>query len=262
MGSLMNSLLGKEIDLENITCLFDNKEHQIYWLGIDNETAFRCNVYLIKSGDEALIIDPGSRGFFEQVKRRALEIVGINNIKGLILCHQDPDVSASMTDWLDLKSDLLIISSNRTNVLLPHYGKDDYNFYSIDDEKKYLFSTGYELEFVEAPFLHFPGAFVTYDKESMFLFSGDIWAALDIEWKLVVDDFASHINNMNLFHIDYMASNIAARGFVKRVENKTIESILPQHGSIINKNNVQDALEYLRELKCGTDIIYGDINAC
>lgn len=260
MASLIDSHKGEEIDLEHITCLFEEDDFQIYWLGIDNETAFRCNVYMIKSGNEALIIDPGSRGFFEQVKRRALEVASLDEIKGLVLCHQDPDVSASMIDWLDLKEDLVIYSTDRTNVLLPHYGKDEYNFYSVNAEKTYTFSNGREIEFVEAPFLHFPGAFVTYDKSSKFLFSGDIWAALDIEWNLVVDDFASHINNMNLFHIDYMASNIAARGFVNRIENKEIDGILPQHGSIISKENVEDALEYLRELRCGTDIIYGDID--
>ena len=126
-------------------------------------------------------------------------------------------------------------------------------------EKTYTFNNGRVLEFVEAPFLHFPGAFTTYDLSSKFLFSGDIWAALDIQWDLVVDDFESHIDNMNLFHIDYMASNKAARGFVSNIEDKEIDGILPQHGSIINKENVVGALDYLRELRCGTDIIYRDL---
>ncbi len=166
-----------------------------------------------------------------------------------------------MIDWLELKDDLKIISSDRTNVLLPHYGREDYIFYSINENPIYTFENGHELEFVEAPFLHFPGAFVTLDKTSNFLFSGDIWAALDIEWNLVVDNFEMHTNNMNLFHIDYMASNIATRGFVNKIEDKKIDAILPQHGSIINKKNVNNALNYLKELRCGADIIYGDISA-
>ncbi len=259
MGSLINKHIGKKIDVEKITCLYEEKDYQIFWLGIDNKTAFRCNVYMIKSGNEALIVDPGSRGFFEQVKKRALEIASIDEIKGLILCHQDPDVSASMIDWLDLKENLIIYSSDRTNVLLPHYGKEDYSYYSINQESTYTFENGHVLEFVEAPFLHFPGAFTTYCKTSRFLFSGDIWAALDSEWNLVVDDFETHSNNMDLFHIDYMASNIAAQGFVNKIEDKEIAAILPQHGSIINKKNVENALNYLRELRCGTDIIYGDL---
>lgn len=260
MGSMIDKYIGEEIDLEEVTCLYENGEHKIYWLGIDNETAFRCNAYLIKSQNEAIIVDPGSREFFEVVKRRVLQVAKLEDIVGIIACHQDPDVCASMVDWLELKPDITIMTTDRTNVLLPHYGNSEYEFYSVNQNPNYTFKSGFTINFIEAPFLHFAGAFTTYDVDSGFLFSGDIWAALDIEWNLVVDDFEKHLANMNLFNIDYMASNIAARGFVKKLENVNIESILPQHGSIINKTYVKDALEYLRTLKCGTDIIYGDID--
>lgn len=261
MSDYINEYVGKSLDLQNVTKLYESESHSIYWLGIDNETAFRCNVYLIKSGDEAVIIDPGSRAFFNKVKSRVEQILPATKITGLILCHQDPDVSASMIDWLDINSNLIIYTTDRTHVLLPHYGRDDYTFYSVNIMKTLVFESGFELEFIEAPFLHFAGAFATYDKSSKFLFSGDVWAALDIDWELVVTDFEKHIDNMNLFHIDYMASNIAARGFAKKIENKEINAILPQHGSIIGPLHVKGAIEYLKELKCGTDIVYGDVDA-
>jgi len=91
------------------------------------------------------------------------------------------------------------------------------------------------------------------------MFSGDIWAALDIDWSLIVKDFDAHADKMDLFHKDYMASNIAARGFVESIENLTINAIFPQHGSIISGDYVVPALDYLRNLKCGTDIIYANL---
>ena len=124
----------------------------------------------------------------------------------------------------------------------------------------YQFKSGNKLKFVEAPFLHFSGAFTTYDMVSKFLFSGDIWAALDLDWKLIVEDWELHTMNMDLFNVDYMASNVAARGFVKRLDGLDIEAILPQHGSIISKNYVKEAIDYLYNLKCGTDIIYADLD--
>lgn len=261
MGSMIGDFIGQEISLENTTCLYKNGEHEIYWLGIDNETAFRCNAYLIKSGDEAIIVDPGSREFFEVVKKRVLQVTKLENIIGIIACHQDPDVCASMVDWLKIKDDIMILTTDRTNVLLPHYGNSDYEFYSVNQHKQFTFKSGFELDFIEAPFLHFAGAFTTYDKDSKFLFSGDIWAALDIEWNLVVDDFDAHTANMNLFNIDYLASNIATKGFVRRLKGKEINAILPQHGSIINTNFVPNAIEYLENLRCGIDIVYGDISS-
>jgi flavorubredoxin len=228
-------------------------------LGIDDETAFRCNAYLIKDGHEYFVIDPGSRSFFEQVKSRVAQITDPLNVSGIIVCHQDPDVAASMVDWLELNENITIYSTARANVLLPHYGRSDYSFYDVSENPIYTFKSGRELKFIEAPFLHFPGAFTTYDLTSKFLFTGDIFAALDTSWNLVVDDFEEHKMNLDLFHIDYMASNIAARGFVRRVENIEIEAILPQHGSIISSKDVKEALKYLNELKCGLDLIYSDL---
>jgi flavorubredoxin len=118
------------------------------------------------------------------------------------------------------------------------------------------FPSGRQLRFIEAPFLHFPGAFTTYDEATRFLFSGDIWAALDLDWTLVAEDFSDHPSRMDLFHIDYMASNAAARGFVNRLHGVQIEAILPQHGSIIPTAHVPAAIDYLRNLRCGLDILY------
>jgi hypothetical protein len=56
-----------------------------------------------------------------------------------------------------------------------------------------------------------------------------------------------------------MASNAAARGFVNRLDGVPIDAILPQHGSIIGSGHVADALDYLRELECGTDVLYPDL---
>lgn len=257
--TLLDSYAGKEIDLETITPLYKNKSHEIYWLGIDDETAFRCNTYLIRDNDEYILVDPGSRLFFEKVKERVAQITDPANVKSLIVCHQDPDVAASVIDWLNFNPEILIISSARTNVLLPHYGTSDYEFYDISEEKSFTFKSGRILQFIEAPFLHFPGAFTTYDEESSFLLSGDIWAALDTDWNLVTSDFERHKMNMNLFHLDYMASNIATRGYVRQLEYINIEAILPQHGSIIPHKFVSEAREYLRTLKCGLDLIYSDL---
>ena len=263
LRNLENLQIPIEELLQSPTLLYDNKQnHQIFWLGIPEETAFRCNSYLIVSGEEAILVDPGSTPFFDFVKQRVEEIIPIHQLKGLVLCHQDPDVAGSMTNWLALKPDLKIISSDRTQVLLPHFGISNYEFYSIgeDNEFSFTFESGKRLKFIEAPFLHFPGAFTTYDEESQYLFSGDIWAALDINWKLIVDDFEEHEMKLDLFHLDYMASNIASKGYAMKIQDMKVEAILPQHGSIIPKKFVIDAIKYLEDLRCGLDIVYPELS--
>lgn len=247
------------IQLDRPTPLYRDKGHAIYWLGITDVTAFRCNTYLIHDGDEAILVDPGSKGFFGQVRDRVAQILPAERVSGMVLCHQDPDVAASMVDWLDVNPAIRVFTTPRTQVLLPHYGRHDYDYYDVSANPVYPLPSGSKLRFIAAPFLHFPGAFVTYDTASRYLLSGDIWAALDLDWTLIVDSFDEHISKMNLFHLDYMASNLAARGFVRNLDGLPIDAILPQHGSIIGSEHVSAALDYLRNIRCGTDIIYADI---
>ena len=243
--------------------LFEEGDYKIYWLGLNEESAFRVNVYLVVSGEEAVIIDPGNRNFFEPIKKEVEIILGdINRVVGAVFCHQDPDVAASVVDWLEILPEMQIITTPRTNVLLPFYGiKGKYNFFDVTKEG-FLFKNGRFLEFVEAPFLHFPGAFTTYCPTSQFLFSGDIFAALDIEWSLIVEEFETHKMAMDLFSKDYFASNIATKGFAMKIENLEIDAILPQHGSILPKKFVADAISYLKELQCGLDLIYPYLKDC
>jgi flavorubredoxin len=242
------------------TPLYGHDDHVIYWLGIPEDTAFRCNAYLLVDGKEAILVDPGGRDAFSFVKNRVSQILEPANISAMILSHQDPDIAGSMCDWLNLNPGIRVIAGSRTHILLPHYGKAEYNMFNITDDPVWLFATGKKLRFIESPYLHAPGAFTTYDETSGFLFSGDIWAAVDMDWRLVVEDFNRHVMKMNLFHLDYMSSNIAARGFADKIRGLSINAILPQHGSVIPGIFTGKAIDYLARLRCGTDLIYPDLN--
>lgn len=254
--NLIPQLNNQTLDANQAIRLFQQNDFNIWWLGIPEPTAFRSNTYLIQSSDQALLIDPGHRAYFQPVCERIATILPPEQLTGIILCHQDPDVAASVVDWLEIVPDLEIISSPRTNVLLPYYGISDYRFFDIVENPQFIFNSGHKIQFIESPFLHFSGAFTSYDCTSNMLFSGDIWAAIQLSWQLIVADFEEHIQFLDLFHIDYMASNIACRGYIERIKDLNINAILPQHGSIIDATNVPAALKYLNQLRCGTDIIY------
>ena len=236
--------------------LFDDGVHRVYWTGISDETAFRCNSYLIQSGDEALVVDPGNRRYFPAVRDTVATLVEPASVSAMILCHQDPDVAASMIDWLELNPDMLVLTSARAHVLLAHYGAQGYRKQDTARDDRYVLRSGRELRFLPAPFLHFAGAMATYDASSRFLLSGDVWAALDTDWRLIVRDFEQHTVKLDLFHVDYMASNVATRGFARSLAGLQIDAILPQHGSIIAHPDVRAAIDYLENLQCGTDLIY------
>ena len=247
------------INLEEPTLLFDENDHRIFWLGIDEDTVFRCNTYLICDQKQSVIIDPGGRNSFDWVKQRVEQVLPAAEVSGLVLCHQDPDVAASMVQWLQVNPDIQIIASPRAKVLLPYFGAEEFRYFDVEAEPEFSMASS-SLQFIPAPFLHSPMAIATFDQASGFLFTGDVFAAIDADWSLFVKDFEAHKNKMNLFHIEYMASNIATNGFVNAIDDLPITAMLPQHGSIIPQQFVADAKDYMRDLECGLDILYPELS--
>jgi len=241
---------------EDAVLLIDKGIHQVYWVGTASSKALRSNIYLIKDGEEGILIDVGSRVEFNDTVRRIKQIMPIYNIKRIFANHQDPDVTSAMIDWLQLNPEIEIITSPNINILIQHYIPDgkSYNYFNTEINKTLTLKSGAVLEFIPSPFMHSPGAVTIYNHSTQTLFSGDIWAAISLEWKLILeDDFNLHVENMDFFHQDYIASNKAARNFLIQLKDKNINNIMPQHGSILPKKSVKDALFYLKNLKCGID---------
>ncbi|MDX8403729.1 MAG: MBL fold metallo-hydrolase [Mariprofundaceae bacterium] len=254
----------RQIDItqafDNPTILYDDEGHAVYWLGINEPTAFRTNTYLIHDGDEAILVDPGHRAFFQRVKDRVAQVLPPEHVTGLILCHQDPDVAASMTDWLEINPGMKIYTTPRTQILIQHYGRSDYLYVDVEDKAELVLPSGACLKFIPAPFLHFPGAFTTYDATAHGLFTGDVFSSLGVGVRLWAEDFTELRGNMRLFHTEYMASNIATRGFTRQLDGLDIEILLPQHGCLIGSENVHPAIDWLAQLQCGTDLVYPDLS--
>jgi len=261
MGLKIGQLKEENIDLSKPVVLYEEENHTVAWVGSSEESIFRCNAYLISSGDKNVLIDPGGIQHFEQVKSRVKELIGSEqNVTHIVSHHQDPDVAGSIPKWLEINPKIEIITTPRTKVLLPYYGFDGSSVKWLDvsplDDTFLKLDDSSVLVFLSSPFLHFPDAFVTYDSRAKLLFSGDIFAAIQKKWELIVKDFEKHKLEMMYFHVYYMASNKALRYFVEKVKPFEIDAIIPQHGSIIPKEFVKEALSFLENLKCGIDLLY------
>ncbi|WP_297445040.1 MBL fold metallo-hydrolase [Desulfurobacterium sp.] len=258
----IENLKNGNINLNEPVLLFDDGEEQIYWVGSSENFIFRCNAYLVRMPGVNVLIDPGGIQHFDQVRKRVSEVINPSEVTHIVSHHQDPDVAGSIPLWLKENPELTVVTTPRTKVLLPYYGFDRngvkwLDVSTMDDTILKGNKKGFGIQFLSAPFLHFPDAFASYDIRSGFLFSGDIFAAIQQEWELVVTDWERHKIEMMYFHIYYMASNKATRYFANKLRPYRIEAIIPQHGSIIPKEFVPNAIEFLEELKCGIDLLEG-----
>lgn len=227
----------------------------IFWIGwAEKEGALRSNPYLIKDGDEVVLIDPGSVPHFPIVLQKVAQLAPLKNIKHIILHHQDPDLCGNTPRFEELVyglgGKLKIVTHSRAWFLIPFYGTRS-EYYRVDEEGwKLTLNSGRTLRFIFTPYLHFPGAIMTYDEKSKILFSSDIFGGISYDWSLFAKEW--YIEAVKAFHENYMSHPDYLRTVMEKLERLDISMICPQHGSIIPHDKVREYIGVLKNLPCGS----------
>ncbi len=249
----------------------------IYWVGFYEESSnFHCNPYLIMDGDEAILIDGGSRPDFAEVMMKILQ-TGIRpeQIVALIYQHPDPDLCGSMPNMIDLctNPDLAIFSNPMNHMFINYYiGKERRRLLKPIDSGGKLTFKNRTLEFYGTPFAHCSGSFVTYDRKTKTLFSSDIFGSYSTEWDLfarLADECPACVDyehcpnkrsycplpDLLLFHRKIMPSCKALAFAMKVIQDIDIQILAPQHGNVFtNKRDIDFLIKTLGSLdKVGID---------
>lgn len=219
----------------------------------------QTNQHVIIHGGEALLLDPGGTKLYTKVFKEWSKEAGGAKLTKLFLSHQDPDIVASLNGWL-MVTDAEAYCSVLWRHFIPHFGSDKLVYervQPIPDEGMVLNLGGADLWVVPAHFLHSVGNFQIYDPQSKILYTGDLAVSLGQDER-EVKDFDAHIPLMEMFHTRYMSSTAALRGWVKMVRGMDVETIAPQHGSMLRgREMVGRFLDWCDTLECGIDAMPG-----
>lgn len=228
---------------------------EIHWVGFyDQQAHLHCNPYLLMDDEDNVLFDPGSIPHFPIVMRKVIDLVNPGDITAVIAAHQDPDVCGNLAVLEDVinRPELKVVAHINTVRLIRHYGVHS-DFYPVDEhDYKLTLKSGRVLEFLFTPYLHSPGAIMTYDPKTRSLFTSDVFGAIGEEWSLFAK--GDYLHAMKAWHQNYMPCNQILRACMKRLKKLDIDRILPQHGSVLEGDQVQAAIDYLMELPCGIDL--------
>lgn len=231
----------------------------IFHLGVQDSTNSFANIpYLITSGEEAVLIDPGSAKpeFFEVVLKKIKGVIDIKKIKYMIVQHQDPDLCAALPLFEPLiAEDYKIITPLECKVLGQHYNvKTDLT--TVDDGETLTFGAGRTFTFAMTPYCHFVGSMVTYDSQTKTVFSSDAFGGFSAGNELYAT--SAYPIQLTAFLGEYLGSKKALEYALKRLEQLAvklgIELICPQHGCLIPKESIPAFLEAAHALEVGGQI--------
>lgn len=233
---------------------------KVWWVGqYMPDDLFQCNAYLIEHGDQSVLIDPGGHLTFENVRRKVEEVIPFSNIRYFVCHHQDPDITASLKlieKIPGLRTDAVVVTHWRARELVKHYALS-LPFWEIEENHWQLDIGGRLLLFVFTPYLHFPGAFCTFDVTTGILFSSDIFGGMTREWSLVARD-ESYFEDIRPFHEHYMPSREILLHGLLRIEELPLKLIAPQHGSILHGGLINFIIGRLKQLDCGIFALAND----
>lgn len=226
----------------------------VFWVGRhDPETALHCNAYLLVDEQDVVLIDPGSIPDFHVVMRKVLDVVDASEVTLVVASHQDPDVCGNLAVVEEvLRTDIKVVATPNTIRLIRSLGVRS-PFYDVEENgHRLVLNSGRELEFIPTPFLHSPGAMITYDAKTRTAFTSDLFGGLSKSWELFAG--AGFLEAMTAFHQLYMPSNALLAPCMTGLSERNFERICPQHGSILEGPQVAQAIEHLKALRCGADL--------
>lgn len=227
---------------------------RIWWVGnVMPDDPFQTHPYLIEAGSGSVLVDPGSELTIDGTLSKIAEVVDLDDIATIVLHHSDPDCADAVHRLGDvLDHDVRIVTEWRSELLLRHL-KPRFPVSTVEDlDWRLEIGPDRELQFLLTPYLHFPGAFVTFDPSTRALLTADLFGGFNHArrlWATSTDDF----EDLRAFHEHYMPSREILMSGLATIRSRfpTIDVVLPQHGYLIPRELVDGMFEALFRLDCG-----------
>jgi len=236
------------------TTFYDNKYQWIVF-GRDPEKPKKIidtNQYLLKTPDQALLMDPGGVEIFSSMLAAVLHHVSVEQITHMFASHQDPDIISSLGLWDQALPNAKLHAPWLWEGFIRHFGLNHIEYSAIPDEGGKINLGTTTVELIPAHYVHSSGNFHVYDPQAKVLMSGDVGAALEPPGAdLYVDNFEQHVERMKLFHQRWMPSNRAKNDWIHRVRMLDIDILAPQHGRLFKGDDVKRFLDWFEALEVG-----------
>ena len=191
------------------------------------------NSYLVQGSEACALIETVKARFYEPYLATIKTLVDPAQIDYVVMNHTEPDHSGSLDSILgEAQSARVVASKNGVPFVKGILNRDIDVQVAGDGDSIDL--GGVTLEFIQAPFLHWPDTMFTFVREHGILFPCDFLGshfADDQMFDDLVDDFA-HSRKYYFEHIIRPFKEFAVRA-MDRMEDLPIQMIAPSHGPIL-----------------------------
>lgn len=219
----------------------------------NNGTSY--NSYIVKGSDKTALIETAHKDYFENYLKNIQEIISIDQIDYIIMNHNEPDHSGSISKLIELNPNLTIVTSPAGAIYLKNItNKTDLNIKIVKDGDS-LNLGNKTLKFISAPFLHWPDSMFTWLVEEKALFSCDFLGCHYCEPYILDTNITDKEAYLSSLQIYYSAIFSPFKKYVlnglSKINNLEISFVCPSHGPVLTKNGI--LLEIIDKYKTWSD---------
>ena len=193
------------------------------------------NAYLVKGREKTALIDTVDPAMAD-VLIENLNQLKIKNIDYVIANHAEQDHSGSLPQILDIYPNAKVVATPKCkDMLMDLLLIPESKFITVDDGSS--ISLGDKtLEFIHAPWVHWPETMFTYLKEDKILFTCDFLGSHLATSDLFVTDEPVVYEAAKRYYAEIMMPfRTTIKKHLEKIKELEIETIAPSHGPIYDK---------------------------
>ncbi len=193
------------------------------------------NAYLVKGREKTALIDTVDSAMAD-VLIGNLNQLKIKNIDYVIANHAEQDHSGSLPQILDIYPNAKVVATPKCkDMLMDLLLIPESKFITVDDGSS--ISLGDKtLEFIHAPWVHWPETMFTYLKEDKILFTCDFLGShLATSDLFVTDELVVYEAAKRYYAEIMMPFRTTVKKHLEKIKELKIETIAPSHGPIYDK---------------------------
>jgi flavorubredoxin len=193
------------------------------------------NSYLVKGSNKIALIDTVNPPM-KDVLLSNLDQLGISRIDYVIFNHAEPDHSGSISQVLEKYPGAKAVCTPRCKgMLIDRFMVAEERFKTVED-KETLELGGRTLEFIHAPWVHWPETMLTYLREDRILFPCDFFGSHIATTDMYVRDAGQEYEAAKRYWAEIMMPfRLQIQKNLEKIKDYAIDIIAPSHGPMHDK---------------------------
>lgn len=221
-----------------------NPNMRVFDIVMSTESGTSYNSYLVQGTEKTALIETSHADFFDLYLNNIKEVVDLEEINYIVLNHNEPDHSGALAQLMEAMPNAQVVASQAGALYLKNITNcPDINIQKVKDGDS-IDLGGKKLQFISAPFLHWPDSMFTWVEESKTLFTCDFFGCHYCE-PYVFDHYiaypAAYETALKLYYDAIFGpfGPYVKKG-LEKIKELDIQTVCSSHGPVLTKKGKLD----------------------